>query len=206
MQIRSLINKLGLASLFFVCANVCAQVSNSNVTYALVDHEGVEFDAVQADQNKGMFFRRTRQDGSVANFRVPEFDSMNKKHNFTYELLDGSLVSTAQGDYFVVESMRSIASNPEDDADYVKHPQWWKHRCGHGVNLTYLVGVVKKKIKIEKKYLTECVSETRVFNSNGQIGYEIKGYGNDAGKSVLYLLQKNGSFIRKVNGPYKETP
>lgn len=206
MQIRSLINKAGLASLFLICVNACAQISNGGVAYALVDHKGVEFDAVQADQNKGMFFRQTRQDGGVANFRVPEFDSMIKTHNFTFELLEDSLVSTPQGDYFVVESMRSIASSPEEDSDYVKHPQWRKHRCEHAVHLTYLVGVVKKKIKIVKKYLTECVSETSVFNSHGQIGYEVKGYGNDAGNSVLYLLQKDGNFIKRENGPYKEAP
>ncbi|WP_211471020.1 hypothetical protein [Collimonas humicola] len=177
------------------------------MTYVLVDSKGVAFDAIQADQEKGMFFRRTVKDGSSSNFRLPEFDRMIKQHNFTYQLLDDSLISTPKGDYFVLESMRSIASNPEEDVDYRKHSQWWTHRCAHAVHLTYLVGVVKEKIKIIKNNFTQCTSESRVFKSNGQIGYEVKDYskGGDQPQSVLYLLQ-DGKFIRKENGPYKKEP
>ncbi|WP_211442575.1 hypothetical protein [Collimonas humicola] len=171
----------------------------------MIDYKGISFSAAYADEGRGVFIRRTLQDGGVSKFRLPEFDQMAKQHNFAYDFLDDSLISTPEGDYFVIESMRPIASNPEEDVDYRKHPQWWTHRCAHAVHLTYLVGVVKEKIKIIKNNFTQCTSESRVFKSNGQIGYEVKDYskGGDQPQSVLYLLQ-NGKFIRKENGPYKE--
>ncbi|PFH09581.1 hypothetical protein BCF11_1978 [Collimonas sp. PA-H2] len=205
MRILSRVYKSCLIPLLFLGLNSHAQIVDGSVTYALVDSKGVEFDAVQADQEKGMFFRRTVKDGNYSNFRLREFDRMIKQHNFTYQLLDDSLISTPEGDYFVVESMRSIASNPEDDVDYRKHPDWWTHRCDHGVNMSYLVGVAKGKISIVKKYFTRCNSEARVFKKNGQIGYEVKDYskGGDQPQSLVYLL-KDGKFIRQENGPYKE--
>jgi hypothetical protein len=199
MQTLSRVNRLGLVSLLFVCTNTYAALSNGQVTYDLVDRNGVPFNNAEAHQTRGMLFRQTRPNGTFIDFRIPEFDSMKRKHNFEFYLLDDSLISSPQGDYFVVESMRSIAMNPEEDKDYVNHRQWWEHRCDHGVHLTYLVSVVKKKISIVKKYFTQCTSEAKVIHDNGQIGYEVKTDRAPEGTATVYLLQENGKFIKKIN-------
>lgn len=205
MQTVSPLIRLILALSLLLGAGAHAQGADGQVSYTLVDRQGVEVSYAGSNPRKGILFRRTRPDGSFTDFRVPEFDTLVRKHNFEFELASDPPIISPQGDYFVVEAMRSIAMNPEEDADYVRHPLWWKHRCGHGVNLTYLVGVVKNKIRIVKKYLTACTSETRRIDSDGQLGFEVKGYGDDdTGKAVLYLLQKDGRFTRKVTGPYKE--
>src|SRR4051812_29923567 len=93
-------NKLRLALFFFICANAHAQVSSGAVTYDLVDRKGVPFHNFEAAHQSGMFFRQKRLDGSFTDSRMPEFDSMAKDHNFEFYLLDDSLISAAQGDYF----------------------------------------------------------------------------------------------------------
>lgn len=192
-------------ALLFICNMSLAEVSVKNSNYDVVDSKGIQVNESGANMKKGIFFARTSSNKTSSQFHLSYFDKLASQHNFDFSVNEDSLLSTPNGDYFVVESMRSIAFNREEDRDYWKHPEWWPHKCGHAVNLSFLVAVINKKINIVKKEFTQCNSEVRTFNRNGQIGYEIKGYSKNKNEplSVLYLLQ-NGVFIRKENGPYKE--
>lgn len=200
---RSELGKLAAAFIVVACSNAFAQTSSLHASYALVDRKGAELHTSQADPRHGMFLRRTRPDGSATDFRIPEFDRMHRQHDFAFELVDGSLLAAPQGDYVVVQATRSIAWNPEDDADYIARPWWWEHRCGHAVEMTYLVRMVANAATIVKRNPVACGSHIRVVDAGGASGYETTGQVGGAGTSVLYLLQKNGSFIRKNNEPSK---
>jgi len=201
VSMRPELGKLVAAFVVAACQNACAQVSSPHASYALVDRKGVELDTSHADPRHGMFLRRTRPDGSVKDFRVPEFDRMHRQHDFGFELIDGSLLSAPQGDYVAVRATRSIAWHPEDDADYMARPSWWEHRCGHAVDMTFLVRVLADAASIVKRNAVECGSGIRIVHTGGENGYETTRQVGGAGKSMLYLLQKNGSFIEKDNGP-----
>ena len=201
MRMRSELGKLAAAFIVVACQSALAQVSTPHARYALVDRKGVELHTSQADPRHGMFLRRMRPDGNVTDFRIPEFDRMRRQHDFEFELVDGSLLSAPQGDYVVVQATRSIASNPEDDAAYVARPSWWEHRCGHAVELTFLVRVIASAARIVKRNPVACGSDIRVFSAGGESGYETTSQIGGTNESVLYVLQKNGSFIKKNNGP-----
>ena len=207
MRIRFLINKLLPIALIFICSCSHAQLSNGQAQYDLVDYKGRSLQAAFADGSKGIFVRRTIPGKAIAKFHLAALDKMAKLHNFSYDMLDNSLLTTADGDYFVIESMRPIASTPEEDIDYRKHPDWWPHRCAHAVHLTYLVGVVKDELKIIKKNFTQCTAEARLFKNDGEVGYEVKGYSKstDNPQSILYI-SKDGNFVKRENGVFKETP
>jgi len=201
MRKPSALRTLALASVFVACGGAVAQVQSSRVRYDLVDRKGIELHTTQADPRHGMFLRRTRPDGSVADFRMPEFDRMRKQHDFEFELVDGSLLQAPRGDYVVLRAMRSIAWNPEEDADYVAHRSWREHRCGHAVEMTFLVAVIANAARIVKRDPVACGSAIRVLDAGGRKGYETTHRVGGADNTVLYLLQDNGSFIEKNNGP-----
>ena len=203
MRIRSELAKLAAAFIVVACQSAFAQTPSPHARYALVDRKGVELQTAGANPRQGMFLRRTRPDGSVTNFSIPEFDRMRRRHDFEFELVPGSLLSAPQGDYVVVQATRSIAWNPEDDADYVAHPSWWEHRCGHAVEMTFLVGVIANAARIVKRNPVECGSDIRVLNAGDEMGYETTRRVGGTNNAVLYLLQKTGSFIKKNNGPSK---
>ena len=203
MRMRSELVKLAAAFIVVACQSALAQTPSPHARYALVDRTGVELQTAGANPRLGIFLRRTRPDGSVTNFSLPEFDRMRRQHDFEFELVDGSLLSAPQGDYVVVQATRSIAWNPEDDADYVAHPSWWEHRCGHAVDMTFLVGVNADAARIVTRNPVECGSEIKVLDAGGEIGYGTTSRVGGTNNAVLYLLQKNGSFIKKNNGPSK---
>lgn len=201
MWMRSELGKLVAAFIVVACNASVARALPPQAAYALVDRKGAELHMAQADRRHGLFLRRTRPDGSVTDFRIPEFDRMHRQHDFEFELVDGSLLAAPQGEYVVVQATRPIAWNPEDDAEYVARPAWWEHRCGHAVEMTFLVRVLANAARIVQRNPVACGADIRVVDAGGEIGYETTSRAGDTNHAVLYLLQKNGSFIKKDNGP-----